>query len=1066
MAIDKNTVMKEAQKFVAKGQFDKAIAEWKKLLKESPNDANIFNTIGDLCLKKDAKADACDAYKRAADILASDGFTSKAIALYKKVINIDPKKIDVHLALGDLNAEKGLSGNALESYKIVADHYMQQKDTVKVLGIYQKMADLNASNVSFRIKLGDMYAKENMIAEASAAYLNAADVHMAKNAFKDARQLFEKVLSLDPGNKIVYHKAGIVYFQEGKFGEACKALKPAFENDPSNGEIADLYLDALSKAGKEPEAEQVIRKILDSDAARTGLREKLAALYLAKNEHNKALDEMTVIAEALAAAGDTSGAENVFKKFVADAPEYVPGRKKLGEFYRSVNREQDAATTFLQAAEILLETGDQGGAKTFLARALELKPDLREAREHLDRLEAAAAVPPPPEPAPEAVKPARTQPAAAKEQPASKPAVAALSILEENPAINEAFTEIDVLVKYGLAAKALEQLEALAVKYPESPQVRMRLQDLYRGQGNASKAVEHALALADIYSSKSMSEQADSVLQTALSNYPTNAALLTRLGRPVPSEALPPETGAVPLQEPSFETSETAEPYPFEATPPEVLSPKPPPAFETAPQFPEPAPTDEITFEGLDAGMPPLEDKEPYAEGPLQTAMPAGDANEQPFTEEAPTPVEEADAFAEAAGAAATGQEFVGEVREPEHAVQPEAEDHVDLGEIWAEAEFYFQQGLFDEAKKHYARIVELNPSERRAIERLGEISREEEQTLEFSKLAEAVEDLGGPAPGAAGDGQELPLSASDEDAVRSLMQEISQLKKPEKQAAPFPLAEEEAIFPPPRISAPKAGPAVDTPAAASRSGAGFDDNEEDFFDLGEELNKESKAPPARQFAQSSDDFFDLAAELRDELSTVAVPERSAGPTEEQSLDEIFEDFKRGVEQQSVKEDVDTHYNLGVAYKEMGLLDDAISEFIMTPEEEPKYILSRYMLGLCYMEKGDYQNAADEIQNALRNAESLSEEEQDTLGMHYDLGLAYQGAGKLNNAISEFQIVHALDPEYRDTATKLKELQQGDFISLDQLKNDIEREISSKFLEAGEKIEREEKNRKNERVRN
>ena len=61
MAIDKNTVSKEAQKFAAKGQFDKAIAEWKKLLKESPNDPNIFNTIGDLCLKKDSKADAVDA---------------------------------------------------------------------------------------------------------------------------------------------------------------------------------------------------------------------------------------------------------------------------------------------------------------------------------------------------------------------------------------------------------------------------------------------------------------------------------------------------------------------------------------------------------------------------------------------------------------------------------------------------------------------------------------------------------------------------------------------------------------------------------------------------------------------------------------------------------------------------------------------------------------------------------------------------------------------------------------------------------------------------------------------
>src|SRR5512136_1575879 len=153
MAIDRNSVIKEAQKFAGKGQFDKAIAEWRKLVKDSPNDANIFNTIGDLCLKKNSKAEAVDAYKRAADILAEDGFTSKAIALYKKVLNIDPEKVEIHLALGDMNADKGLTGNALESYKFAADHYKKKNDIVKALGIYQKMADLNPANVAFRVKL-------------------------------------------------------------------------------------------------------------------------------------------------------------------------------------------------------------------------------------------------------------------------------------------------------------------------------------------------------------------------------------------------------------------------------------------------------------------------------------------------------------------------------------------------------------------------------------------------------------------------------------------------------------------------------------------------------------------------------------------------------------------------------------------------------------------------------------------------------------------------------------------------------------------------------------------------
>jgi pilus assembly protein FimV len=1077
MAIDKNTIMKEAQKFVTKGQFDKAIAEWKKLLKEAPNDPNIFNTIGDLCLKKDAKADACDAYKKAADILAADGFTSKAIALYKKVINIDPKKIEAHLALGDLNAEKGLSGNALESYKIAADYFLQLQDTAKALGIYQKMADLNSANVSFRIKLGDMYAKENMVSEASTAYLNAADVHMAKNEFKDARQLFEKVLSINPGNINVYHKAGIVYFQEGKFSEACKALKRVFENDPSNNEVANMYLDALFKSAREPEAEQVVRKILDSETTRTDLREKLVKIYLAKKEPNKALVEMTVILEAKIAEGDNDAAEKILKKFVSDAPEYIPGRKKLGDFYRSIGRRQDGADIYLQVAELLIETKDVEGAKTFLNKALELSPNLQEAREHLDRLEPAMLDAAPPEPIEEAMAPL-AEPTPDYQQPAPKPAAMTISTFEENPAINEAFTEIDVLVKYGLASKALEQLEMLAVTYPDNPPIRIRLKDLYQEQGNASKAVEHALVLADIYSRNNLTDLSESILNSALSIDPTNAALLSKLGKaPILSEFSPPIAVPVSPPEPSIESPVIAEPFesaspppitvpaassepsikspvpaePFESASLEVSSPEPPPAFEDTLQFQEPFPADVITFEGLEPGIPNLDEQTRSADVFPQATAPA----------------EEYGSSGKKLQPTNTSEKPVAKIPEPKHAVQlPIGGIPPDTEEMWSEAEFYFQQGLFDEAKKHYARIVELDPDNQRAIERLGELSREEEQSLEFSKLAEAVEELEG-ASDIEADGQELPLSVSDEDAVRTLMEEISKLKKQEP-ASLFPPAGKERVSPQ-QLEQPagkKIEPFVTLASNDTQSAERLSDSEEDFFDLGKELNKESKNVSLRKPEPPTEDFFDLAAELRDELSTVAVPERVDGPSQEQSLDDIFEDFKRGVEEQSVKEDVDTHYNLGVAYKEMGLLDDAISEFILTPQHEPKFIQSRYMLGLCYMEKGEYQNAAAEILYALRCTASLGGNEQDTLGMHYDLGLSYQGAGNINSAINEFQIVLALKPGYRDTTTKLKELQQGDFISLDRLKDDIEREITSTFSKEGERIEREERNRKNEKVRN
>jgi tetratricopeptide (TPR) repeat protein len=321
----------------------------------------------------------------------------------------------------------------------------------------------------------------------------------------------------------------------------------------------------------------------------------------------------------------------------------------------------------------------------------------------------------------------------------------------------------------------------------------------------------------------------------------------------------------------------------------------------------------------------------------------------------------------------------------------------------------------------------------------------------EFAKLTDAVEGLEGYLPPEATEGV-LAASASDDEAVRSLMKEIQQLKQQPASPAPPPI-EKEIVAPPPQIEAE----AVSTTLEPAKKAAA-----EDFFDLGAELQREAAAAQKRE--APSEDFFDLAAELSDELGNAPIPVHPPVPAEEQSLDDIFQEFKRGIEQQTAKEEMDTHYNLGVAYKEMSLLDDAIGEFMMTPENEPKFVQSRYMLGLCYMEKGEYQNAIGEIRNALDYAESLGFHTENRIEMHYDLGLACQCAGNISSAADEFQLVFDEDPGFRDTAAKLKELQKGDFISLEQLKDDIEKEISSKFLEEGVRIEREEKLRKNERV--
>jgi tetratricopeptide (TPR) repeat protein len=800
---------------------------------------------------------------------------------------------------------------------------------------------------------------------------------------------------------------------------------------------------------------------------------KNCTIYISqKKDFEKALIEAVTLADGKIESGHSEEAEEIYKTFVAGSPYFPPIRQKLAEFYISVSRPRDAATELLQAAELFVTEGDLQSARGVLTQAIEIAPDMPEAGERLEQLQTAGTVAPPAEPeftpaeepvpvAPSPVVPEpeplpilETQPSAPTPIPVQAPVPAPATISappvaevpappEEDPAIIEAFTEADVLIKYGLADKAVEQLEALRSDFPETLRIPIKLRDIYREQGNIDKAVQHALIVVALYSKSGREDQAAATLQETFEMAPDHPAVLSKLGRAPIAPIEPVQNAPEEILQPAIMQDHLETPL----AEPEISPPSPEEITAETIAPPKSAQPDEIEFAGLGSELPPLE--EPVPEETVPVAEPPV-IEQQPVEEVPPVaePIAEEQPSIERKFAGKPA-EFANAPVDKKTAHEPPAE--VNIGEIWAEAEFYFQQGLFDEAKKHYNQIIALTPGNQRASARLAEIAREENELKEFAELTDAVEGLEGHFPPEAAEGV-LSASASDDEAVRSLMQEIQQLNQQPVPPAP-PVNEKKIVAPPPQIAAD----AVSKPLEPAKKA-----EEEDLFDLGAELQREAAA--AQQKEAASEDFFDLAAELSDELGNVPIPLQPPMPAEEQSLDDIFQEFKRGIEQQSAKEEVDTHYNLGVAYKEMGLLDDAIGEFLMTTENEPKFVQSRYMLGLCYMQKGEYLNAIVEIRNALDYAESSGFHNENRIEMHYDLGLACQCAGDISSAADEFQFVFDEDPGFRDTAAKLKDLQKGDFISLEQLKDDIEKEISSKFLEEGVRIEREEKTRKNERV--
>ncbi len=145
-------------------------------------------------------------------------------------------------------------------------------------------------------------------------------------------------------------------------------------------------------------------------------------------------------------------------------------------------------------------------------------------------------------------------------------------------------------------------------------------------------------------------------------------------------------------------------------------------------------------------------------------------------------------------------------------------------------------------------------------------------------------------------------------------------------------------------------------------------------------------------------------------------------------LKEVFDDFRAELGEMGAEdEDLETHYNLGTAFREMGLLEEAISEFQKVAKANESGRPFRYamqcctLLGLAFMEKGQPGIAAIWYERALLTP---GVEPESILALRYDLGIAQESAGEPEAALKSFSKVYAMNIDYRDVAERIAALQK------------------------------------------
>jgi tetratricopeptide (TPR) repeat protein len=188
------------------------------------------------------------------------------------------------------------------------------------------------------------------------------------------------------------------------------------------------------------------------------------------------------------------------------------------------------------------------------------------------------------------------------------------------------------------------------------------------------------------------------------------------------------------------------------------------------------------------------------------------------------------------------------------------------------------------------------------------------------------------------------------------------------------------------------------------------------------------KAAPATK--RSADvpvgEDFDIRAQLGELERAVRESQQPPPPGRRRkknavNVDKVFASFKARVRSKVSDHDSSTHYDLGVAYKEMKLFDDAIEELKMAAHDSAIECNSYSMIGLIYAEQARWEDASKALTRALGSAQKTPAQEAN---LYYDLGHAHEQLERTDKAAYYFQQVLRRDSNFRDVRERIANLRR------------------------------------------
>ncbi len=851
-----------------------------------------------------------------------------------------------------------------------------KKQNDKALDVYRDIVDAyeagdeDTIDIPFYNRVGDLFQKAGKLSDAVTVWEKAVDRYAEGGFYNPAIALCNKILRASPGRTVIYYKLGKIHAEKGFRGDARQNFLE--------------YASRQQKSGNLDEAFRALKEFADLVPDQHDVRLMLADQLVKASRKDEAIAQLQLGYAQATSDGNDDAAEQI--------------AAKMKEIDPSVEPKAEGRTASSGGGGLVFLDVDDGAAPAPKARAKAESKRITKAVAGLDLIEMPSA----PTPAPKAAPAAPAAKAPAAKAPAAK--APAAPAVEPEP-----------------AADLLIEPTNVGADAPPPPRASlMGLEATNLGAEAAAEAPADDLPLIDVEPSLGGAEASAAATAAGddlglLETTPSIGDDLPLL-EPTPEPAMGAEAKAPPKAPAKAPAKKPAKPEP------ELLD------FDDVEPTPEPTPEQTLeptnandlaiplmdtTFSSSD-GLDLLEVEPSVGEGVPrfsdEPAEPEEELAELPLVEEevelidvSELPVLEVAVPDSAPMAVDALRSKVADAPDDWAAHRQLAEALLEAGER-AEAMLelehamtgFEQNGDLETAGSIAEEIVRLEPKSIRYHKKRVEFAF---RANDRNRLAEAYVELADAllADGQAGQARAVYQRVLDinPDDLRA-QAAIESIPEEEPSAPPPPPRRSTAaapVRPPSPKAAPKSAPKAAAPAPAA------DAEDDDYVSLGDWLREDDEPKSTRMVVEEQEPTGDEQADFADMLRK----------------------FKQGVSDNVDEEDHEAHYDLGVAYKEMGLLDEAIAEFQKALRGTKERVRTFESLGHCFVEKGQLPVAATILQRGL--AEPGVRDEA-LVGVLYLLGAISEELQQFAEAKKYYERVFAVDIQFRDVGDRLNVVEQ------------------------------------------